>query len=724
MASNNVCKGANQPATAEETAQQTALRRKKLVNKIADTLRAFVFSDTFCYSFPKPDDVEESYHNAVTCVKALVKRAQEEDSTLVVKHPTEQSLNDATGVVETTRKKFRPPYNVGVLRPEYGGMEIRFSDEQMNAIQAEVDSILPHFTLLTVGGLSQSVNSHSAGQFLVNINPALHMMRLNFFEYTPKYSKAAKEAIKLKKPSKKMWIEVMNNMCLFEMSRQFALQIPLKNIRSAKLLADSQDGTMGVLIINVEKQDVEENENGIEVEIENENSFMFLQRHVSTNKDQLNAWKTRSNFLAFDEMRDYQRTNFTFHLGGPIEELSDVLAFLHVTEPKLKVQASDADQNDITDAAEQEKPEDASKADVDPVDDMEKDVKKRRKSILKLLLKYKIIEEEEYNQLLQKPKKIVRRARTKVNNYLGGIPGFDDCFKDYINFKCEDVRQLAIQLSSPLNASEYGYEIEAFRFRESALEDLTVKGTLDLEDASDSGEEEAPEGNGITIDNMRIGDFIALQKEYEDTDNYFSFCYEYIANTDHDTHCTEDFQCSDWHHWHCFDCNQCTYGQSIPECEHCGSDGNGEPRGPIVPFSLEEHYIDQEDEDTMWRVNLLDTDIIDWSGDSRKKPGTKKPADKGQGNTDAATNKQNNLDEEQAGEKGAEQQGMEVGPETGHTFRLEEVLSDQLGLMSQPSSVLGPAGRRKTSKAKARKPRQPLPSMEQLHGQQGECNMQ
>jgi hypothetical protein len=70
-------------------------------------------------------------------------------------------------------------------------------------------------------------------------------------------------------------------------------------------------------------------------------------------------------------------------------------------------------------------------------------------------------------------------------------------------------------------------------------------------------------------------------ENYRDSDTYYSFCYGNAVHVDHDSHCSRCHECVDWHYWHCSNCDRCSYGQSIPQCEWCGSSSMsfGAPNG-------------------------------------------------------------------------------------------------------------------------------------------------
>nr|CAG4715056.1 unnamed protein product [Naegleria fowleri] len=56
-------------------------------------------------------------------------------------------------------------------------------------------------------------------------------------------------------------------------------------------------------------------------------------------------------------------------------------------------------------------------------------------------------------------------------------------------------------------------------------------------------------------------------------------------------------QCVDWHYWHCYNCNRCSYGQTIPRCEHCGFSVRSSEKPLAQPFGvLGSGFTDPEDE--------------------------------------------------------------------------------------------------------------------------------
>ena len=147
------------------------------------------------------------------------------------------------------------------------------------------------------------------------------------------------------------------------------------------------------------------------------------------------------------------------------------------------------------------------------------------------------------------------RGGEALNNRLGGCvelrKELGSCGWDYVNFRCEDAGELAAML----------------RQRIELPEDV---------DPDDVLEEECDADDGPTLATLlRSG--LLTNADYLSSGSFFSFCQGCVLDRDHDSHCDRCHDCSDWHYWHCFACDRCTYGQTIPRCEHCGAEHGGLP---------------------------------------------------------------------------------------------------------------------------------------------------
>ena len=694
--------------------------------------------------------------------------------TIPIRVPMEQSIKDAEELVEDMRKRFPIRGANGVLQPEYGSLEICLTDGQISRLGEEIDNGLPHYTAFAVGGGKKVLKSNWAGQILVNVNAVLNMMRVNVFDYNPKYSKEVLDSVECNESSEKLWEEVYKNMHVFETARQLALQIPLKKISSVQLMADSEVGILEISLVQPESDS------------EEDQYHMFLQRFIATNMKQHNKMKDRSNFLPFSL---FESQPYTLLIGGPVDELSDVQALLLTAEPRLKFeevkdQAAEgtSKQNHQVKKGKGGKPSTSKgkspKEKGPAVMKINGQVRNRRKSILDVLLRYRIISEQMYTDNLNKPEKKVGRSRKPANNHLGGLTDLNPCLYDYVNFHCKNVRELEGILSNPLKAADYGYDLEldCIGIDESELKKLQANSS------GDSGNDDcADKSVSDLISNMEVGHFVALNKDGE---MYYSFCRNQLMHEDHDSHCAECMRCWDWHFWHCYECNRCSYGQSIPKCEHCGSRELDDDDSNIRPLSLRGyrndrdnefemdgsvHSFDEEDDhdiiteqeleaisDATWGTDIIqltgpemneleeeEDDVIELDSDVEEELMEPRRTEKydrrkklmAQNNEEKVKKGADSLAEESPvkkkrktskkfGEKVAnvanevkeskfktssakgkqQKQNCEdvAAKHEPTTLRLEDLLCDPLGLMDQPSSVLGPAYRRKASKLKGR----------------------
>jgi len=74
-------------------------------------------------------------------------------------------------------------------------------------------------------------------------------------------------------------------------------------------------------------------------------------------------------------------------------------------------------------------------------------------------------------------------------------------------------------------------------------------------------------------------------------DCYYSLCRGQVVHEDRGVHCDSCRQCFDQHYWHCGNCDRCSFGQSIGQCEWCGFNPANlkEEKSKILPQPLSTH---------------------------------------------------------------------------------------------------------------------------------------
>ena len=759
---------------------EMANSKKSFLRVINTTFPHLLHFDTFCYAFPKGGHIQEAYRATVDGLETLMAKLAN-GNTVPGRLSSDQSLKDAEELVADMRKRFPIRGSNGVLHPEYGLLEVYLKDNQIKKLDDEMVNRLPHYTVFVVGGGKKVVKSNWAGQMLVNVNPVLNMMRVNFFDYNPRYSK---DSIESKKPTEKFWEEVTKNMQLFETTRQLALQIPLKKISSVQLMADVDDASVGILEIGLIPP---------ESELGEDKSVMFLQRFIATNMKHYNKMKERPSFLPFSF---FDTEPYSLLIGGPVDELSDIQALLVTSEPRLKFQNRTGEgttkQNLQTNKGNEKKSSSNNEGQANKGGKarvkISPTVKSRRKGILDILLKYKIISKEKYKEVLENPKKIVGRTRKPVNNCLGGLEDLELCFHDYINFRCKDVEELESRLSEPLESSEYGHDLEAESLGVNRRELVKMQSTT-----KNAKQLDAKASESDLVSNIKIGHFIALNR---DDELFYSFCNGSIDQRMCYDHCRECLECFKWRYWHCSACNQCSYGVSIPSCEHCGR--RKDDRDEVIrPLSVDGYRCDREGEYDEWQdcgmpvltpfewedggppldeeENVFTNeefqailtaakgrDVIQWGGScvegqeeeamqtTEADGGTKEELmevtlEEKSGNVKRLISHENangDMLEESKVKRKAVVVKMEEGENANDIVMklsnedipmkeasrsvgnatLEVLLSDPLELMDQPSTILGPAYRRKASRLRGQKPR---PSAEKAkEPERGNCVLQ
>lgn len=180
--------------------------------------------------------------------------------------------------------------------------------------------------------------------------------------------------------------------------------------------------------------------------------------------------------------------------------------------------------------------------------EMDETTKVQRKEILVTLVASGILSIEDAYIIVNNPRRFEmteevkkesyqtsgNRKNSVIENYLWMPDDFDDCFVDYINFKCADTTSFRKLLESPVPVAVN--DAEAFAqvmSREAKVKDLII-------DARNSG-------------------------------MYYSFCLSRAVFSGSTQHCSRCRICVDWRYWHCESCDKCSYGLSYGKCEHCSA---------------------------------------------------------------------------------------------------------------------------------------------------------
>ena len=544
--------------------------RDEFVTSLMNNLRTTVQFESFCLSFPRSEKKEKAFQHKVSLTADLVSAIDE----------------------KRVCSKVFPEYfakaaekNIISFKQALGKMDKMKGSESQNGLvlncTAEVvEEQMPHSMLWVVRMNSELLVAKWEGQFVATVNPLDCTLCFSLFQFTPDFSSDGVKSLCQAKLSKELAKDIVDNMQQFEVSRQLRFDIKLNSVNQIYLHSANGDENEGVLILEYAEEPV------------------FYQRWLRTSAENKNKWKKRSNFL----IRESVGPVFYVYFGGLLSELNELLALVFASIPDLKEKyqqglhyefmkqpciSKEISQNDVS-----SRPTVSSSTDVKKSSKLSKGkrkcgvaLEKLRQEIVEILVHFKILDSYE----LEKYFGLNSVTRETCNDSLEIDLDCDisPCFRDYINFQCESVKELIQILEMPVKARNSGFSESDYH----------------------------PEKLGDRdIDNMTVAELI--RTKCSET-VYYSFCRKEIGQLGHDQHCSRCHQCNTWNYWHCSVCDKCSEGGRL--CQFCGHSFDNPDQCIIKPLSvykteLDTGFISNENVKAEWTKSLTQTDcdIVNW----------------------------------------------------------------------------------------------------------------
>ncbi|VDH99450.1 Hypothetical predicted protein [Mytilus galloprovincialis] len=121
------------------------------------------------------------------------------------------------------------------------------------------------------------------------------------------------------------------------------------------------------------------------------------------------------------------------------------------------------------------------------------------------------------------------------------------------------------------------------------------------------------------FDDITVAEYLNAEKEEKSYKTlFYSFCRSAPEQCDCTWHCKVCKQCQDWRSWHCSNCNKCAYGISNSICEYCGYKSCG--KFVLQPDSYHTEKIESYEgmytcnkvKDD-WNLKLATDDVPEWT---------------------------------------------------------------------------------------------------------------
>ena len=551
--------------------------RDEFVTSLMNNLRTTVQFESFCLSFPRMEQTENAFKHKVAVTANLVSAA---DSNRICSKAFPEIHTQAAEKIVVAFKQ--------ALSKTDKKKGIEKSTSSVVECSAEmVEEQMPHSMLWVVRLNSDFLTANWEGQFVATINPVDCKLCFSIFQFSPVFSPAGVKSLNETMMSKELAQDITDNMQQFEVSRQLRLDVDLKNVRQIYLHAPNGDENEAVLIL--------------EFKTEPE----FYQRWLHTSAEDKNKWQKRSSFLSGQSSP--QDSGYCLYLGGLMSELNELVALIFASIPNVKEMYQEGLQYEFvrqsSDNSAQNEP--FIRSTVSSSTDIRKSkhsgkklrksgvpLQKLRQEIVEILVHFQILDSYELENYFG----LDSITQEMCNDSLG-IELDDDislCFRDYVNYRCESVRELTQILEMPVRARSSG-------FMESDYHPEKL-GTRD-------------------IDMMTVAELI--RTKCSDT-VYYSFCRKEVGQLGHDRHCLHCHQCTTWKYWHCTACDKCSEGSRI--CQYCGHSCDMPEKCVIKPLSvykseLETDTVSYDNVKSEWTKSLAqsDSDVVKWAplgGDS------------------------------------------------------------------------------------------------------------
>ncbi|KAL4237222.1 hypothetical protein ACF0H5_001940 [Mactra antiquata] len=547
--------------------------RNSLVTKLMDNLRTTVQFESFCLSFPRTKKKENAFRRKVLATANLVQSIPAIDvrsGTFPVNY-----LMGATKLLANFNMALKKTGTKNASSSDDGN---ECNTENKNASVSQVEENLPHsiFWVLKIG--DHLISANWEGQFVMAMNPVLEVLTVSIFQFQPNFTMEGITCLQQCKLSKDLAKDILENMEMFEVSRQLRCDINLKKVVQLYLYKPYDEQNEGCLIIEVSEKP------------------QYYQRWLHTSAIDKNKWQERNSFLS---KASDSSSNYTISIGGLVSELNEVVALMLANNEELKeIYEVGKDKsfeivpsNGFTAEGDKLKENGDYKTVVSSRSQRHKKcIRKLGSNVIKLRKEIvEVLKANSITDLSESPSNnldVKEEGNVDVSLGLHFNPQVCGCFSDYVNYSCDSASELNSILNQKIQPKHHGYyenDFELEKVPNSNIDELTV-GTLMSSKCSDAV--------------------------------YFSFCTKVIGQVGYDHHCSACRKCRTMHYWHCNNCDQCS--ESVSICVFCGHIRNDQSRSVIKPLSvfrsqLVTGTISEDDIKEQWvyMLNLPDEDVLD-----------------------------------------------------------------------------------------------------------------
>ena len=541
--------------------------RDEFVTSLMNNLRTTVQFESFCLSFPRSEKKESAFQRKVALTANLVSSID--------------GITVCSNIFPENLARIAEKYIVS-FKQALAKMEKMKEENKMvvNASAEVVEEQMPHSMLWVVRLNSDILTANWEGQFVATVNPLDCTLCFSLFQFTPDFSSDGIKSLHQAKLSKDLAKDIIDNMQQFEVSRQLRFDIKLNTVAQIYLYSANGEENEGVLILEFSEEPI------------------FYQRWLRTSAEDKNKWRTRSNFFTKESVQPV----FYVYFGGLLSELNELIALIFASIPDLKDKYEQGLQNEFIRQTQylntKSNSDNSNGSAVSSSTDVKKSSRKSRslrkstvsteklrQDIVGILVHFKILDSYELEKYFGLNSITHEMCNDSLQIDLDTEMSL--CFRDYINFRCESVKELAQILEMQVRARASGFFESDYH----------------------------PEKLGDRdIDSMTVAELI--RTKCSDT-VYYSFCHKEIGQLGHDQHCSRCHQCNTWRFWHCSVCDKCTNGGRI--CQFCGHHCDNRDQCIIKPLSvykteLENGSVSVENIKLEWTTSLTqsDTDIVKW----------------------------------------------------------------------------------------------------------------
>lgn len=547
--------------------------RNSLVSKLMDNLRTTVQFESFCLSFPRTRRKENAFRKKVLATTTLVQSIASKDirsSTFPVSY-----LMGATKLLANFNMALKN-MDAKIAVPNDEGDEC--NTESMNFSVGQVEENLPHsiFWVLKVG--DHSISANWEGQFVMAVNPIQAVLTISIFQFQPNFSNEGILCLQQAKLSKDLANDIMENMELFEVSRQLRCDINLKKVIQLYLYRPYGEQNEGCLVIEVSEKP------------------KYFQRWLHTSAVDKNKWRERTSFIS----KESEKSNQIICIGGLVTELNEVVALMLANSSELKqvyeiginktfeiVPSNGFTSDDKSNGNSEDKEIVSTRSHKHKkcIRKLGSNVIKLRKEILEVLNTHRIKDLTDFQT-----NNLDVKEEGNVDVSLGIY--FKDhvckCFSDYVNYSCDSANELNSILQRKILPEIHGFNEHDFDLKKVPGGDI----------------------HQITVGNL-------LSSGCSDI-VYFSFCAMDVGQLGHEHHCSACRKCRTLRLWHCANCDRCSESKSI--CVYCGHVRDDQSKCVIKPLSVFRSQIvngtisvDDIKEQWLLMLNLPDNDLVDLS---------------------------------------------------------------------------------------------------------------